>query len=556
MSSLSPKGCKPVATPVPVRTPVHIHVPAGVSEDPDTTNRGDNEGIVTFAESRPTVISTVQQQPVNTGGDEHKVELSRFASMFPPQPTIGHDVPLKESDSSNEGEISNGEESEKPEQDRSPESKHEGAGNDVLSSSFETTEEKKSEPNAETECVSSESPATELSDMEDDSANRGEKDNRFAQSSDQEKRDAIREIESTLEDAKKNADFIKTQSPAWYDRFECKKPECKMGYTKCCYLAWMNKEGKNAGKGPSKQAVDSILPTVRDIAKGVTASLTWCTHHGCLNHATGKCNKQCESNKIYMAHSPVHGAMLIAGACKRPASTKTDKEFYKEHRCCSIQDSQGNTDSRTKCCYEMYQSGDRKGPNIQHHLEMNTASVTRNAMNPAFEAAKAEIEAGSSSEEIAKAILGEYEKANEQFTLSRRNKVLEEKTSREAAGKAAAGKAAADKAAAAKAAEAAAAEAAAADKAAADNAVEAALVVRLAKAKAVSDRVREELKYHNMDHRKRYLCSYYDEGKCWHSESEDCEDAHGEEELRLYQQAWFDTKTKLESQLEKCRSVI
>ena len=64
MSSLSPKGCKPVATPVPVRTPVHIHVPAGVSEDPDTTNRGDNEGIVTFAESRPTVISTVQQQPV------------------------------------------------------------------------------------------------------------------------------------------------------------------------------------------------------------------------------------------------------------------------------------------------------------------------------------------------------------------------------------------------------------------------------------------------------------------------------------------------------------
>ena len=78
----------------------------------------------------------------------------------------------------------------------------------------------------------------------------------------------------------------------------------------------------------------------------------------------------------------------------------------------------------------MYQSGE--GPNIQHHLEMNTASVIRNAMNPAFEAAKAEIEACSSSEEIAKAVLGEYEKANEQFTLSRRNVVLEEKTSREA----------------------------------------------------------------------------------------------------------------------------
>ena len=104
------------------------------------------------------MTSTVQQQPVNkdaTGGDENKVELSRFASMFPPQPTIGHDVPLKESDSSNEGEISKGEESEKPEQDRSPESKHESAGTDALSS------------NAETECVSSESPATELSDKED-----------------------------------------------------------------------------------------------------------------------------------------------------------------------------------------------------------------------------------------------------------------------------------------------------------------------------------------------------------------------------------------------------
>ena len=128
-------------------------------------------------------------------------------------------------------------------------------------------------------------------------------------------------------------------------------------------------------------------------------------------------------------------------------------------------------------------------------------------MNPAFEAAKAEIEAGSSSEEIAKAVLGEYQKANEKFTLSLRNAVLEEKTSREAK----------------------------------ENA--------LAKAKAVSDRVREELKYHNMDYRKRYLCSYYDEGNCWHSDSKDCEDAHGEEELRLYQQAWFDTKTQLENQL-------
>ena len=215
-----------------------------------------------------------------------------------------------------------------------------------------------------------------------------------------------------------------------------------------------------------------------------------------------------------MAHSPAHGAMLIAGVCKRPhiprqEKAKSEKEFYKEYRCCSKQDRDGNVvDSTVKCCYEKYQSGE--GPNIQHQLEMNIASVTRDAMNPAFEAAKAEIEAGSSSEEIAKAVLGEYQKANEKFTLSLRNAVLEEKTSREAkeqakaADKAAADKAAAaavraaavraaDKAAADKAAAAAdktatdkaTADKTAADKAAADNAVAAALVVKLAEEKAV-----------------------------------------------------------------------
>ena len=203
----------------------------------------------------------------------------------------------------------------------------------------------------------------------------------------------------------------------------------------CCHMHWLNKEGKNASKDTSELAMNSILPTVGDIAKGVTKSLTRCTHHGCLNNATGKCNKQCESNKIYMAHSPVHGAMLIAGACERPdiprqEKANSEKEFYKEYRCCSKQDSNGNVVSTEKCCYEMYQNG--KGENIKNHFERNTASVIRDAMKPAIEAAKAEIEAGSSSEEIAKAVLGEYQKANEKFTLSLRNAVLEEKTSREA----------------------------------------------------------------------------------------------------------------------------
>jgi ABC-type uncharacterized transport system involved in gliding motility auxiliary subunit len=86
MSSLSPKGCKPAAIPAHVRTPACS--PVEISKDPDTTNRGDNEGIVAFTESESTVISTEKQQPVKTGGDEPKVESSRFVSMFPPQPKI------------------------------------------------------------------------------------------------------------------------------------------------------------------------------------------------------------------------------------------------------------------------------------------------------------------------------------------------------------------------------------------------------------------------------------------------------------------------------------
>ena len=122
-----------------------------------------------------------------------------------------------------------------------------------------------------------------FSDMDDESENRGEKDYRFSQSS--EKQYAMREIESTLEDAKNNAAFIKTQSPTWYDRFECKQCNKSGKGADCCHMHWLNKEGKNASKDPSERAMNSILPTVGDIAERVTKSLAWCTHHGCLNNA-------------------------------------------------------------------------------------------------------------------------------------------------------------------------------------------------------------------------------------------------------------------------------
>ena len=121
---------------------------------------------------------------------------------------------------------------------------------------------------------------------------------------------------------------------------------------------------------------------------------------------------------MYQKHSPAHGAMLIAGECKRRSylemtvserqvymkeKANSEKELFMEYRCCSKQDCNGKDDSKGKCCYELYQSGE--GKHIQHHLEMNTATVIRDAMKPAFEAAKASIKAGSSSEEIAKAVL-------------------------------------------------------------------------------------------------------------------------------------------------------
>ena len=59
-------------------------------------------------------------------------------------------------------------------------------------------------------------------------------DYRFSQSS-EEKQYAIREIESTLEDAKNNADFVKKQSPAWSDRFECKQCKQSEKGADCCY---------------------------------------------------------------------------------------------------------------------------------------------------------------------------------------------------------------------------------------------------------------------------------------------------------------------------------
>ena len=81
------------------------------------------------------------------------------------------------------------------------------------------------------------------------------------------------------------------------------------------------------------------------------------------------------------------------------------------------------------CCYEEFQDGE--GKNALHHLQRNIAKVTLEAAYPAYVAAKDAIEASLSSEEIANAVVGEYEKACADFTLKLNNAILEERTSRE-----------------------------------------------------------------------------------------------------------------------------
>ena len=109
---------------------------------------------------------------------------------------------------------------------------------------------------------------------------------------------------------------------------------------------------------------------------------------------------------------------------------RSQKPASKERKCCcnmyshtDIQRNQG------KCCYEEFQDGE--GKNALHHLQRNIAKVTREAAYPAYVAAKDAIEASLSSEEIANAVVGEYEKACADFTLKLNNAILEERTSRE-----------------------------------------------------------------------------------------------------------------------------
>ena len=233
----------------------------------------------------------------------------------------------------------------------------------------------------------------------------------------------LRDLQCVYVDAEENASFVLEQAPAWYLKLDCKGCNTKGSNTKCCYLEWMHNRGKKGSNSPSEEAVASITPVVSDIAAAITQSLTFCKYHRCVKDATGMCNKHCESNLIYMAQSPAQGASLMTAGVTRRTSKKPEHDFLKEHRCCSTKGNQG------KCCYEQFQNGE--GKNALHRLQRNIAKVTLEAAYPAYVAAKDAIEASLSSEEIANAVVGEYEKACADFTLKLNNAILEERTSRE-----------------------------------------------------------------------------------------------------------------------------
>ena len=142
----------------------------------------------------------------------------------------------------------------------------------------------------------------------------------------------IRDLQCVYTDAEENASFVLEQDPAWYLKLDCKGCNKKGKNTKCCFLDFMNKQGKYANSSLSEAAVNSITPIVSDIAMVVTQSLTFCKYHRCVKDATGMCNKHCESNLIYMAQSPAEGTSLMTAGVVRPRS---QKPASKERKCCT-----------------------------------------------------------------------------------------------------------------------------------------------------------------------------------------------------------------------------
>ena len=241
-------------------------------------------------------------------------------------------------------------------------------------------------------------------------------------------------MQRTLTAAQDNARDQLVKAPDYLTQYECKDC-CDRGIEpKCCYLKWRQHKGKKATCSLSEQAVESVLPTVDEIATEAAKVIIYCDHHGHI--ADERCNRYCKQNQRELRSPPIYGAALIAASSSRSIKKRKANEEvaraaaeaaregrrsswknpYVDHQCCGggtqTDDGYGHV-RKPPCCYEMFQTGE--GKNTQHTLNRNTAAIIADIAHPVYAKAKATIEAGLSPEETAKAVVSEYEKATVRY---------------------------------------------------------------------------------------------------------------------------------------------
>ena len=231
-------------------------------------------------------------------------------------------------------------------------------------------------------------------------------------------------LEQTLKAAQDKARLHLDEDPPFLRKYQCE--ECGVNPT-CCLLKFKRQEGPNATCPLSKHALDSMLPTVDQIADACAKEIVYCEDHG-DKVDPHRCNRHCKSHHRQLRSPPVYGAALIAASLsssrrsnKREAilaEIMSGKNKYEAHKCCGggTYDEDGRV--RKPCCYEMFQRGE--GKNAKYILKTSIAAIVADIAYPVCVKAKATIDAGFSPEETAKAVVREYEKATVSYAHKQR----------------------------------------------------------------------------------------------------------------------------------------
>ena len=195
---------------------------------------------------------------------------------------------------------------------------------------------------------------------------------------------------------------------------------------KCCLLKFNQHEGPNAIRCKSEQALESVAPTVDEVADACSKVIVYCDYHGNIVDPH-RCNRHCKQHHRDLLSPPVYGAaLMIAASSTRHhkqmkavrAEILSGKNKYEDHKCCGggTYDEDGRV--RKPCCYEMFQT--EEGKNIERIRNRNIAAIVADIAYPVCVKAKATIDAGFNPEETAKAVLGEYEKATVSYAHKQR----------------------------------------------------------------------------------------------------------------------------------------